>query len=142
MGASISVTAANVNMEWLENSALASFSTKPRVFLQYVDGCFCVIWCSALASFTAHLNSLEDAIQFPVETEVDNRLPFSDVLVSRDNGPLSFNMYRKDTHTGHYINFRSVQPNAHKRSVAASLFICANLICSKAEDHFIDLDRV
>lgn len=142
MGASVSVTAANLTMEWLENRALASFSPRPRIFLRYVDDCFCVVRRSALASFTAHLNSQEKAIQFTVETEVDHRLPFLDVLVSRCDGTLSFNVYRKDTHTGRYLNFRSVHPDAHKRSVAASLFSRANRLCTKAEDRFTDLDRV
>lgn len=107
-----------------------------------MDNCFWLIRRSALTSFTAHLNSQEKAIQFTVETEVDNSLPFLDVLVSRCDGALSFSVYRKETHTGRYLNFHSVHPDAHKRSVVASLFNRANRICTNAEGRTTDLDHV
>lgn len=42
---------------------------------------------------------------------------------------------------GRYLNVQSVHPDAYKSS-DASLFNCANRICSKAEARFTDLDRV
>lgn len=142
MGASVSVTAANLTMEWLENRALASFSPSPRIFLRYVDDCFCVIERSALEAFTAHLNNQSTAIQFTVEMEANQRLPFLDVLVKRTNGALSFSVYRKGTHTGRYLNFKSVHPDTHKRSVVASLLGRANRLCTNPEDLNADVKMV
>ncbi|XP_077498014.1 uncharacterized protein LOC144108719 [Amblyomma americanum] len=67
IGASVSVTAANLTMEKLEQRALASFVPSPKVFFRYIDDCFCIIQKGVVSKFLAHLNSLERAIQFTIE---------------------------------------------------------------------------
>ncbi|XP_075528916.1 uncharacterized protein LOC142560562 [Dermacentor variabilis] len=42
MGASISVTTANLVMKVIEQNALADFAPAPKVFIPYVDECFCI----------------------------------------------------------------------------------------------------
>lgn len=67
MGTSISVNAANLAMESVENQALASFYPLWKVFFQYVDKRFCIIKKDTLASFTDHLNSAEEATNSPLK---------------------------------------------------------------------------
>ncbi|XP_077523139.1 uncharacterized protein LOC144133978 [Amblyomma americanum] len=76
IGAAISVTAANLTLEAIENQALASFQPRPKMFLRYIDDCFCIIKRDALTAFTEHINSIAEAITFTAEEEVANRLPF------------------------------------------------------------------
>ncbi|XP_037501525.1 uncharacterized protein LOC119375419 [Rhipicephalus sanguineus] len=115
MGAAVSVTAANLTMERLEQRALGSFCPAPKTFLRYVDDCFSVIKKEALNAFTQHLNDMNAAIKFTVEEEQHGKLPFLDVLVKREGEGMSFSVYRKSTHTGRYLHFNSVNPVSRKR---------------------------
>ncbi|XP_037529346.1 uncharacterized protein LOC119406687 [Rhipicephalus sanguineus] len=119
MGAAVSVTAANLTMERLEQRALGSFCPAPKTFLRYVDDCFSIIKKEALNVFTQHLDDMNAAIKFAVEEELHGKLPFLDVLVKREGEGMSFSVYRKSTHTGRYLHFNSVNPVSHKSGVSS-----------------------
>ena len=76
MGSPVSVTVANLVMEDIEERALSSFPFPPRFWKRYVDDTCCAIQSIDLDSFLEHLNSIESSIQFTVEKESDNTLPF------------------------------------------------------------------
>ena len=81
------------------------------------------------------MNSVNTNIQFEVEPEKDNSINFLDIQITRkENNSLSFGVYRKETHTGKYLDFRSYNPLSHKRSVALSLFRRAKTICGSDEE--------
>ena len=69
-----------------------------------------------------HLNGIEESIQFTCEMESNGCLPFLDVLMSRQpDGSIRTSVYRKGTHTDHYLDYNSHHPLSHKRSVASTL---------------------
>ena len=73
-----------------------------------MDDTFCFLSKSSVEEVQKHLNSVSPAIQFTVERETDNQLPFLDVLVMRDEGEkLKTTVYRKKTHTDRYLPFHS-----------------------------------
>ena len=55
--------------------------------------------------FTNYLNSRNQHIQFTVEPEEDNKLPFLDTCVNlNQDGGLTNTVYHKKMHTDQYLN--------------------------------------
>ena len=84
MGSPLSPVLANLYMEYFEEMALGSTSLKPSMWLRYVDDSF-ILWPHQedVQILLDHVNSIRPSIQFAVEKEQDNKLPFLDVLVTR-----------------------------------------------------------
>ncbi|KFD70130.1 hypothetical protein M514_17732 [Trichuris suis] len=84
MGSPLSPVLAEVFMEHLEEKAFTSISTSdaPIFFKRYVDDIFAITTVGKEETFLEHLNSLYPTkIKLTMEKEVDNKLPFLDVLV-------------------------------------------------------------
>ena len=56
-----------------------------------------------------------------METECNGKISFLDTLVSRKNGVVTVDVYRKPTHTDRYLDFNSNHDNLHKASTALTL---------------------
>jgi hypothetical protein len=123
MGNSLSHIVINIFMEHFEKLALDSAPYKPSLWLRYVDDNF-VVWPHGperLHGFLDHLNSVRSSICFTMETERDNVISFLDVLVIREGTTLVTQVYKKPTHTGQYLNFKSIHPPHVKRGLIKSL---------------------
>ena len=81
--------------------------------------------------FFNKLNQIHPQIQFTAEYEIENQLPFLDVLVEKGtNNNLQLSVYRKPTHTGLYINWLSFVPYRYKLNLIKCLLDKAFKICS------------
>ncbi len=56
-----------------------------------------------------------------MEQELHEKLPFLDTIVTRNNGSLLINVYRKPTHTDRYLDYNSHHDKQHKISTAQTL---------------------
>jgi hypothetical protein len=56
-----------------------------------------------------------------MEQELDGKLSFLDTSVTRNNGSLLINVYRKPTHTDRYLDYNSHHHKQHKVSTAQTL---------------------
>ena len=123
IGAPASPIIATIFMGKLEDRALATFDTPPRVWYRYVDDVFSIVKRALVDKLLQHLNSQHPSIQFTVEVEKDGQLPYMDVTVSRDDqtNKLLTTVFRKPTHTGRYLHYTSHHPDSAKRSVVCSL---------------------
>ncbi len=107
MDSRLSPVLANLHMEKFESDALNSAQHKAKLWLRYVGDVFCIWDVSAapLDSFLDHLNSREPQIQFTMEQEEREMLPFLDVLVQKENGHCVTTVHRKQMHTDKYLQF-------------------------------------
>ena len=131
MGSPVSVTIANLVMEDVEEKALATTDIPLSFWKRYVYHTCAALPASSVQQFLDHPSGVEPSIQFTVELESDDKLPFLDVLLQRDpDGSISTTVYRKATHTDHYLDFMSHHPLAHKLAVVKTLHGRAEAICS------------
>ena len=115
MSSPVSPVVANLCMEEIEESAISISSVRPKIWKRYVDDSFCIIGKNDVSAFHGTLNSIDSNISFTIETS------FLDTLVSRRNGVIVVNVYRKPTHTDRYLDFNSHDNRQHKVSTASSL---------------------
>ena len=83
-------------------------------------------------TFLINMNSLHTSLKFTSEKEVNQSLPFLDVLVTKSTNNFTTSIYRKATFTGEYIRWNSFGPKTRKTNLIATLTHCAFKICSKS----------
>ena len=134
MGSPVSPIVANLFMEWFEEHAIQTYTRELRLWKRYVDDTIVAMQEVLLDNFTGHINSIDENIKFTREDEVERTIPMLDAKTTRENdGSLSFTVYRKPTHTDHYLQFSSHQPLQHKLGVIRTLKHRCDTICSTEE---------
>ncbi|KAJ8914806.1 hypothetical protein NQ315_014551 [Exocentrus adspersus] len=135
MGSSLSPIMSNIFMEHFEETYVKSYINKPKIWWRYVDDVFS-IWPHRqdnLTDFLNFLNNIEPTIKFTLELEENNKLPFLDVMISKNteiNSNFQTNVYRKKTNTNRYLNFNSNHHLSIKKGVIKSLYDRAKLVSS------------
>ena len=84
-------------------------------------------------SLLQHLNNQHDRIQFTMETEKHQTLPFLDVTLNNSTDKITTSVFRKPTHTDQYIHYLSNHHPQIKRAIVATLTRRANSICDPAK---------
>lgn len=96
MGSPLSPIVANLFMEDFEAKALMTSTLKPKLWKRFVDDTF-IRWPhgrETLETFKQHLNCFSSSIKFTMEVEVNNSLPFLDILFTRNaDGSISHQVY-------------------------------------------------
>ncbi|MCG8430365.1 MAG: hypothetical protein MJA29_04255, partial [Candidatus Omnitrophica bacterium] len=135
MGSPLGPTIANFCLAYFENKLMSNsdVSTKPSLYLRYVDDIFCVFRNDVpFQAFLDKLNSLHGNLRFTFELGPDT-LPFLDTLVSLpnvDEGHASTEVYRKPTFTGLLLNANAICPQKWKLGLMQCLLHRAYTICS------------
>ncbi len=129
MGSAISGFLAEVTMQKLEAMALPQVN--PKFWVRYVDDTFVIVKRDQLETLHNIINSTMPGITFTLEKEVDNKLPFLDVLVQRNtDGTFQTSVYRKKAYADIILHYESNHPIAHKRSTVNTLLNRARTHCS------------
>ena len=132
MGSPLGPTLANVFLchweeIWLEK---CSEKFKPVYYKRYMDDTFLLFSSTEhIKKFFRYINSRHKNMSFTYEVEIDNKLPFLDILVTRENA-FTTNIYRKPTFSGLYTNFHSFLPENYKTGLVLTLLFRIYTICS------------
>ena len=121
MGSPVSPVVANLCMEIIEESAISASATPPKVWKRYVDDSFVIIKKNSVSTFHDTLNSIDPKISFTIEIENNGQISFLVTLVSRKNGVVTIDVYRKSTHTDRYLVFYSHHEKKYKISTTSTL---------------------
>ncbi len=109
-----------------------------------VDDTFVIRSKYVARSFLVHINNINEAIQFTVESENENgELPFLDCLTKRNpDGTLDTTVYRKPTNTSRYLDFHSCHSSATKQGFIRGIFLRAKRLCSTPELLKTEMERI
>ncbi len=131
MGSRLSPVLAGIFMEEVEEKALAQYPVPPLLYKRFVDDIL-VIWDIQNGPYSILLdllNSQHQDINLTAEEEINGKLPFLDLLITRPDmsqkRPYSLEVYRKPTHGNRYIHFKSDHPFNMKKTVLRGLWLRA-----------------
>ncbi|BHF62054.1 hypothetical protein SprV_0100503500 [Sparganum proliferum] len=137
MGSPISGLIAEVVLQRIEHLVFTKY--QPRFWARYVDDTFAIVKSSDMEHLKELLNSVDPNIQFTMEAETNNQLPFLDVLVRWcATGQLQTTVFRKATNTRQILHFNSNHPLSHKRSCVRTLFQRVETHCSTPADKRVE----
>ena len=135
MGSPLGPVLANVFMVHLEESIAPKLKSTMPLWLRYVDDTFTLVKKGKLQEIIRTLNSFHENIKFTHELEENNKIPFLDVLVRKEqDGGIQTGVYRKETNNNIYIHWNSHAPKQWKVGTLSGMIRRAYDICSNEEE--------
>ena len=111
MGSRLGPVLANIFMVELERNIIPTSSNDILLWKRYVDDTIDFIKLTSINKVLETLNSYHTNNKFTIEIESENKTSFLDVLLICSNSLISTKVYRKNTNTDIYINWKSFAPN-------------------------------
>ncbi|XP_067632954.1 uncharacterized protein [Eurosta solidaginis] len=108
--------------------------TNTRLLSKYVDDVFAIIREDELEKTMKTLITYHKDIQFTMELETENRLPFLDCLVCKRGNQIKVDWYQKPTSSGRIMSYKSKHPRSMIKNTAKN-FIGKVLDTSDAVFH-------
>ena len=143
MGNPLSPFLANVFMNNFETNFKNSNPEFPKIWFRYVDDIFAIVNKSFdINAFMNKINNVYPSIKFTFELEIENKLPFLDLLLIRNETKINFGIYRKPTHINSYIHNDSCSPKLHKLSAFNSLLYRLENIPLSKEKYKEELNKI
>lgn len=90
----------------------------PNILCKYVDDMFLIMKKDDIQPMLHTINQAHDTLKFTMEREVDNKLPFLDIMVIREGTTVHTNWYRKPIASGRLLNYLSSHPQDVKKGIA------------------------
>ena len=132
MGSPLSPVMASLYMEVLERNEYTRIMGRRTDWFRFVDDILAIVPRNTnISSKMRRLNAVDKDIQFTVEHEVENKLPFLDTLIWRQSDGAKFSVYRKPTNKDDVIHYFSAHSDRVKSGVVIGFFLRAFRICSE-----------
>ena len=122
--------------EDFEQRALSTFSHRDSIlfWLRKADNTLVAIHQEHANKLFTHINNMHPDLTWTKEEKVNGNIHMLDVNIQlKPDGTLTFDVYRKPTHTNQYIHFHSRAPLEHKLATVRSLTGRAIIIPSTPE---------
>jgi len=117
MGSPLSPVLADIVLQDIEEAALGRLPASLPFYYRYVND---ILLASPPELFDLILeifNSFHDRLKFTMEIGRGGRISFLDVTLIVENRTIIFDLYKKPTNSGRYLNFYSNHPMTHKKGV-------------------------
>ncbi|XP_050506278.1 uncharacterized protein LOC126884400 [Diabrotica virgifera virgifera] len=138
MGSPISPILATIILDHLIDIGISKLPFSLPFIYKFVDDIICSVPFNHIQTVQAIFNSLNQNIQFTVENENENSIPFLDTKVIRTNdNKIILDWYQKDTASGRFINYYSNHPRNQKFNTIISMKNRVTTICDR---RFLDVN--
>lgn len=120
MGSPLSGLLADIYLNHYENTHMFSSANKLHnkiiSYTRYVDDTFIIFdgTIRQINNLKNYLNNINDNIQFTLETEIENKINFLDLTITRLHDKFQYQIYRKPTTTDATIHAESHHPFTQK----------------------------
>ena len=132
MGSPLGPVLANIFLGYCESQIPDELL--PEIYRRFVDDTFSLFFKRSRAfELLECLNNLHPSLEFTMESQVDRKLPFLDVLVMNEGDKLNTTIFRKPTFTGLYTRWDSYCSTGQKIALVRSLTVRAKRICSPGQ---------
>jgi hypothetical protein len=121
IGCPLSPILAEVFMNQLEKGIMRK-EWRPRFYRRYVDDIIAIVPRGQGEKILEEMNKMHKSIEFTIEKEKEGKIPFLDLMISREKGIFEFEVYRKPTDKPICIRADSYSPPEHKQATFESLF--------------------
>ena len=113
---------------------LAHENKLPNFYRRYVDDTFALVPdLTAATDFLSVLNDAHPAIQFTMETAVNNSLPFVGMVITKTDNHLNTSVYRKKTNKGLLLHYQSHVDKRYKQSLLRTMLDRAKRLSSSPD---------
>ena len=142
MGSPLGSTFANFYMGDLEKRMLKDFPDRPSLYARYVDDIFVQVKDERQLKSLINLFQNNSVLKFTYELNVNNKLPFLDVLVDTNNDKFYTTLYRKPTDNGNCLNAKSECVEKYKSSVITNYLNRAFKVSQTWQDFHTETLRI
>jgi len=121
MGSPLSPVIADLVLQDLELVAINNLPFHLSFYYRYVDDIILAAPSNSLDILLQTFNAQHSRLQFTMEIERDKKISFLDLTLINDDGIIIFDLYKKPTFSGRYLNYHSHHPLNHKKGVIFDL---------------------